>query len=40
MRFDEHLKYKEIAQRLNISEVAVYKHLSQALMKLRTHFNT
>ena len=40
MRFDEHLKYKENAQRLNISEVAVYKHLSQALMKLRTHINT
>ena len=40
LRFDEHLKYKDIAKRLNISEVAVYKHLSQALTKLKQHFNS
>mgnify|MGYP002853320529 CR=1 FL=1 len=40
LRFDEHLKYKEIAERLHISEVAVYKHLAQALTKLKTHFNS
>ena len=40
LRFDEHLKYKEISERLNISEVAVYKHLSQALTKLKNHFNS
>ena len=38
LRFDEGLKYREIAARLSISEVAVYKHLAQALRQLRNHF--
>jgi RNA polymerase sigma-70 factor (ECF subfamily) len=39
LRFDEGLKYKEIAEQLRISEVAVYKHLAEALKKLREKFN-
>lgn len=38
LRFDEGLKYHEIASRLSISEVTVYKHLAQALRQLRNHF--
>ena len=38
LRFNEGLKYHEIAIRLSISEVAVYKHLTQALRQLRNHF--
>lgn len=38
LRFDEGLKYREIAARLSISEVTVYKHLAQALRQLRNHF--
>lgn len=34
----EHLKYKEIAQRLNISEKTVENHISAALRALRTAF--
>lgn len=39
LRFGDGMAYREIAQELNISEVAVYKHLAQALRKLREHFN-
>ena len=39
LRFDEGLKYREIAERLGISEVAVYKHLVQALGKLKEKYN-
>jgi RNA polymerase sigma-70 factor (ECF subfamily) len=39
LRFDEGLKYKEIAEQLRISEVAVYKHLAEALKKLKEKFN-
>lgn len=35
LRFDEHRSYRDIASALDISEVAVYKHLSQALIKLK-----
>lgn len=38
LRFDEGLKYREIATRLSISEVSVYKHLAHALRQLRNHF--
>ena len=38
LRFDEGLKYREIAKRLSISEFAVYKHLAQALRQLRNNF--
>ena len=39
LRFDEGLLYREIAERLGISEVAVYKHLAEALKKLKENFN-
>ena len=39
LRFDEGLKYREIAERLDISEVTVYKHLSEALKILKEKYN-
>ena len=39
LRFDEGLLYREIAERLGISEVAVYKHLAEALKKLTEKYN-
>ena len=39
LRFDEGLLYREIAEQLGISEVAVYKHLAEALKKLKEKFN-
>lgn len=39
LRFDEGLLYREIAERLGISEVAVYKHLAGALKRLKEKFN-
>ena len=38
MRFAKGMKYQEIAETLHISEVAVYKHLSQSIKTIRTHF--
>jgi RNA polymerase sigma factor (sigma-70 family) len=37
MRFDEGRQYNEIASTLGISIPAVYKHLSQAIQKLKEH---
>ena len=39
LRFDEGLLYREIAERLGISEVSVYKHLAEALRQLIEKFN-
>lgn len=39
LRFDEGLLYREIAERLGISEIAVYKHLTKALKELKEIFN-
>ncbi len=39
LRFDEGLRYCEIAERLGISEGTVYKHLTKALNKLKEKFN-
>ena len=39
LRFDDGLLYREIAERLGISEVTVYKHLAEALQKLKENFN-
>jgi len=39
LRFDEGLLYREIAERLGISEVSVYKHLAEALKMLKEKFN-
>lgn len=39
LRFDKELKYREISAELDISEVAVYKHLVAALARIKKHFN-
>ena len=39
MHYQQRLKYREISQELGISETAVYKHLSKAIIKLRMKFN-
>jgi RNA polymerase sigma-70 factor (ECF subfamily) len=39
MHYGERLKYREIAEQVGISEAAVYKHLSQAINKLKNRFN-
>lgn len=39
MHYGERLKYREIAEQIGISEAAVYKHLSQAIIKLKNRFN-
>lgn len=39
MHYAERLKYREIAEQVGISEAAVYKHLSQAITKLKKRFN-
>lgn len=36
LRFTQHKSYRDIAETLGISETAVYKHLAQALVKLKT----
>ena len=40
LRFGDERKYREIADELGISEVAVYKHLVAALARIKNHFNT
>ena len=37
-RYGENRRYSEIASELGISRVAVYKHITQALTKLKRHF--
>ena len=39
MHYAERLKYREIAEQLGVSEATVYKHLSQAVFKLKNRFN-
>lgn len=39
LRFTVRLTYREIAEKMEISEVAVYKHLRHALNVLRQKFN-
>lgn len=39
MRFSEGMRYREIADALDISEVAVYKHLRHAIDVLRQKFS-
>lgn len=38
MKYERKMKYREISDELNISQVAVYKHLSQALKTLKANF--
>ncbi|MBQ9665650.1 MAG: sigma-70 family RNA polymerase sigma factor [Bacteroidaceae bacterium] len=40
LRFGDELKYREIAERLGVSEVMVYKYLSQIIKAIQTHFNS
>ncbi|MBO4800546.1 MAG: sigma-70 family RNA polymerase sigma factor [Bacteroidaceae bacterium] len=40
LRFGEEKKYREIAAELNISEVAVYKHLVAAITRIKKHFKS
>ena len=40
MHYLEQLKYREIAEQVGISEAAVYKHLSQAITKLKNRFKS
>ena len=39
LRFQQGLKYREIADALQVSEVTVYNHLSQSLKQMKEHFN-
>ena len=39
LRYRQHKSYAQIADTLSISEAAVYKHLAQALQKIKHHFN-
>ncbi len=38
LRYEQGLKYREIAQVLGISEVSVHNHLSQSLSKMKFYF--
>ena len=38
LRFQQGLKYREIADALQVSEVTVYNHLSQSLKLMKEHF--
>lgn len=40
MHYGQRMKYREIAEQVGISESAVYKHLSQAIIKLKNRFNS
>ena len=38
LRYQQGLKYREIAEALGVSEVTVHNHLSQSLKQLKDHF--
>ena len=40
LRYQQGLKYREIAKVLQVSEVTVHNHLSQSLNKLKDHFKS
>ena len=40
LRYQQGLKYREIAQVLQVSEVTVHNHLSQSLIQLKDHFKS
>ena len=39
LRFQSQMTYRQISEHLGISEAAVYKHLAQAIRKLKARFN-
>lgn len=40
LRYQQGLKYREIADALNVSEVTVYHHLTESLKRLKEHFKS
>ena len=40
LRYQQGLKYREIAEALQVSEVTVYNHLSQSLKELKDYFKS
>ena len=40
LRYQQGLKYREIAKVLQVSEVTVHNHLSQSLRQLKDHFKS
>jgi RNA polymerase sigma-70 factor (ECF subfamily) len=40
LRYQQGLKYREIANVLQVSEVTVHNHLSQSLKQLKDHFKS
>ena len=40
LRYQQGLKYREIADVLQVSEVTVHNHLSQSLTQLKNHFKS
>ena len=40
LRYQQELKYREIAKVLQVSEVTVHNHLSQSLRQLKDHFKS
>ena len=40
LRYQQGLKYREIAEALQVSEVTVHNHLSQSLKQLKNHFKS
>jgi RNA polymerase sigma-70 factor (ECF subfamily) len=40
LRYQQGLKYREIAETLQVSEVTVHNHLSQSLKQLKDHFKS
>ena len=40
LRYQQGLKYREIAEALSVSEVTVHNHLSQSLKQMKDHFKT
>lgn len=40
LRYQQGLKYREIAEALQVSEVTVHNHLSQSLIQLKDHFKS
>lgn len=38
LRYQQGMKYREIAEELRVSEVTVYNHLSQSLKQMKDHF--
>jgi DNA-directed RNA polymerase specialized sigma24 family protein len=38
LRYQQGLKYREIAETLKVSEVTVHNHLSQSLKQMKEHF--